>query len=415
MARIAILSGNHLCHNPRVIKEASALAARHEVTVLGAWLDPTLKERDQALLRGAAFRFLPVIDLTARGFRGSLARLRCRARVKAAQTAFRYFGTQSRSQLGYAAKALCAAALQTPAELYIAHSEAALAAAGMLLEGQRRVGVDMEDWFSEDLPPAQRAARPLRMLRELERSVLRLSAHSTCPSRAMSEALASEYGCRPPLVVYNAFPWADRARLDGRRLDRPDSTTPSIHWVSQTLGPGRGLEDLIAALPMLKHPVQLHLRGAPAQGFENWLGERLPAPWRARVFLHRLVPNDELLSRIAEHDIGFAGEQDYCRSRNLTVTNKILHYLCAGLAVVASATAGQVEVAALAPGAVSLYAPGDCRALADRIDQLSRDPAALARARQAARAAAERALCWETQAAALVSSAEHAIARAADR
>jgi len=53
------------------------------------------------------------------------------------------------------------------------------------------------------------------------------------------------------------------------------------------------------------------------------------------------VDGDDLLSRIAEHDIGFAGEMPHCRSRDLTVTNKILQYLLAGLAVVASGTAGQ--------------------------------------------------------------------------
>ena len=62
-----------------------------------------------------------------------------------------------------------------------------------------------------------------------------------------------------------------------------------------------------------------------------------------------------MLSRIAEHDIGFAGEQNYCRSRDLTVTNKILHYLLGGLAVIASDTAGQRQIAAQAGEAVRVY------------------------------------------------------------
>ena len=415
MASIAILTGNHLCHNPRVIKEAAALSdAGHRVAVLGAWHDSSLKRRDQDLARHASFEFVPVVDLTEPGLAASLARFRYRVRVKAARTTFRFFGVESPSQLGHAA-ALCEAASEAGADLYIAHSEAGLAAASELLRRQHRVGVDMEDWFSEDLLPAQRDARPLRMLREMERSVLRQSVHSTCPSRAMSEALAREYSCRPPAVVYNAFPWSDRAQVDRRHIDRLDMKTPSIHWVSQTLGHGRGLEDLLAALPLLKTPAQVHLRGRPVADFEQWLGEKLPADWRRRVFVHDLVPNDELLSRIAEHDVGFAGEQDYCRSRNLTVTNKILHYLCAGIAVVASETAGQAEIAALAPGAVLLYPIGDGMALADRIDRLLDNPASLAGAKQAALVAAERTFCWEKQVRTLVNSAEGAIARASDR
>ena len=44
------------------------------------------------------------------------------------------------------------------------------------------------------------------------------------------------------------------------------------------------------------------------------------------MFVHPVVHNDELLSRIAEHDIGFAGEMKYCQSRDLTVTNKIFTF-----------------------------------------------------------------------------------------
>lgn len=416
MARIALLTGNHLCHNPRVIKEAGALAgAGHEVTVLGAWLERSLKNRDQQLLRDSPFTFLPVLDLAEGGFAASLTRFQCRAGVRAARLAFHLLGSESPWQLGYAATALRDAAARVEADLYVAHSEAGLAAATELLRRGKRVGVDMEDWFSEDLLPAARRSRPLRMLREMERTLLCRGAHGTCPSRAMSAALAAEYGCRAPAIVYNAFPWADRLRLDGRRVDRHDLETPSIHWVSQTLGQGRGLEDLLAALPLLEGPVQVHLRGRPAAGFERWLGERVPAEWAGRVFVHDLVPNEELPSRIAEHDIGFAGEQKYCRSRDLTITNKILHYLCGGLAVVASETAGHAEVAAIATGAVHLYPVGDCRALAARIDRLTGDPDLLAASRRAALAAAKGALCWEAQVETLVTSVEDALASPIDR
>jgi glycosyltransferase involved in cell wall biosynthesis len=397
-----------------VIKEASALAdAGHEVTVFGAWFDPALKKRDQKLLGGASFRFVPVVDWTAEGFAGWSARLECRVRAKSGQLAFRLFGRETLAQLGYAAPALRRAALGFPADLYIAHSEAGLAAASALRR-QNRIGVDMEDWFSEDMLPEARNMRPLREMRRMERVLLGRAAHSTCPSKAMSVALAEEYGCRPPVVVYNAFPWADRARIDGTHVDRRDPNTPSIHWVSQTLGPGRGLEDLLAALPLLAQPVEVHLRGRAAPGFEKWLGGTLAAQWRDRIFLHDLVPNDELLPRIAEHDVGFSGEQQFCRSRDLTVTNKILHYLCGGLAVVATDTAGHREVAAAAPGAVFLYPIGDSRALAARLDRLLGDSQLLAAAKHAAELAAERVFCWEGQVATLVTSANDACANAYD-
>jgi glycosyltransferase involved in cell wall biosynthesis len=225
----------------------------------------------------------------------------------------------------------------------------------------------------------------------------------------MSAALASAYGGVAPAVIYNAFPWSERAALDGKVKDRRDRELPSIHWYSQTLGMGRGLEDLLLALPQLGAAAEVHLRGHPAAGFERWLEERIPQQWRARVFIHPLVTNAELLSRIAEHDIGFAGERSDCRSRDLTVTNKILHYLLAGLAVVASDTAGQREVAVQAPGAVCLYPAGDPQALASRLTGLLIKAADLRSSQAAALAAAERTLSWETQATTLVAGIRKAM------
>jgi glycosyltransferase involved in cell wall biosynthesis len=211
-------------------------------------------------------------------------------------------------------------------------------------------------------------------------------------------------------VIYNAFPWSDRKDLDGVLQDRRDRRLPSVHWFSQTLGPGRGLEDLIAALPLLKHQAEIHLRGRPASGFESWLAQRTPEAWRGRIKVHGLVANAELLSRIAEHDIGFAGETPLIRSRDLTVTNKILYYMLAGLAVVASETAGQKEVAEQAPGGVSLYPSGNAAELAARLDALLGSADALSKAKMAALGAAERTFCWERQEKVLL----EAISRALD-
>jgi hypothetical protein len=169
------------------------------------------------------------------------------------------------------------------------------------------------------------------------------------------------------------------------------------------------LEDLIAALPLLKHAAEIHLRGKPVIGFESWIEHRLPEAWRGRIKIHPLVTNSELLSRIAEHDIGFAGETPLIRSRDLTVTNKILHYLLAGLAVVASETAGQREVAVQAPGGVFLYRSGDASALAARLDALLGSADALRQAKSAALDAAERTFCWERQEPALLDSVNRAL------
>lgn len=406
MQSIVILTGNHLCHNPRVMKEATSLVQEgFDVEVLGAWSDVSLKTRDRDLLTRLPFRFTPVMDLT----RSKMQRLSSRIRNKAGQLAYRIGNLQNRWQLGAVVGALGSQARRRHADLFIAHSEAGLAVARDLLHDKRRVGVDMEDWYSEDLPAEVRKRRPIRLLQELERDVLCRGVHATCPSRAMSDALTRTYGCSPPAVTYNAFPLADRKNLDGLRKDRRSDGIPSVHWFSQTLGPGRGLEDLLAALPLVKHPLEIHLRGNQVKDFDSWLSARLPDGWRQRIVMHDLVSNDELLSRISEHDIGFAGEMKYCQSRDLTITNKILQYLLAGLAVVASDTSGQREVAQRAQDAVFLYSSGDAAALAAQLDALLASRDRLRHARAAALQAAEQTFCWERQEKVLVESVRSAV------
>jgi hypothetical protein len=255
----------------------------------------------------------------------------------------------------------------------------------------------MEDWYSENHSIDDGRARPAGLLHALERELLTTSVHATCPSLAMSDALVEEFGCPCPSVVYNAFPFSDRGLMDRLSKDRTDQRVPSVHWFSQTLGRDRGLEDLVAALPLLRHDIRIHLRGNPAAGFEEWLADCVPAKWRHCIVIHQLVPNAELLSRIAEHDIGFSGETRHIPNKDLTVSNKILHYLLAGLAVVASDTAGQREIAKGAPGAVFLYPSGDRSALAAKLDSLLGTAGSLSHAKAAALDAASRTFCWERQ------------------
>ena len=392
MHKISILTGNHLCHNPRVLKDATTLSANgYEVEVLGAFTNIELKATDESLLNDVGFTFRPVVDLTE----GREAFSRAKPRL--GRLLHRIGKVENAWQLGAASTALRRAARKSAADLFIAHSESAIWALSKLSKPNQRLAVDMEDWFSEDLLPEARKDRPLKMLRRAEELVLHKPAYATCTSHAMSKALAKAYHCEPPKVIYNAFPWNDRDKIDGQIKDRRNRSLPSIYWYSQTIGPGRGLEDLIAALGFVEVEAELHLRGKITAGFSDWLATAIPLNWRSRVFVHDVVPNVELLSRIAEHDAGFAGEQNYCRSRDLTVTNKMLHYLLGGLAVVASDTAGQLEVANQAKGSVLVYRAGDPHNLAHQLNQLLSSIENLARMKEAALAAAKTTFCWEKQ------------------
>jgi hypothetical protein len=407
---VAILTAASLSWNPRALKEAESLArAGFNVVVYGAAGSAGRLQADVDLADRHGFTFKSVLRDDGRGIQVLLMSTWRRIRTRVGITLHRFLHIENAWQLGSAVSELAREAKRANADYYLAHMEQAAWVGAQLHHSGLRVGIDMEDWYSEDLLPQARKSRPLRLLRNLERRLLTTSAHSTCPSRAMSEALASEFGCSAPTVVYNAFPWSDRQLIDGLSRDRQDQHVPSIHWFSQTLGHGRGLEDLLAALPLVRQQAEVHLRGNPASGFDSWLSARIPGKWRGRIVIHGLVPTTELLSRIAEHDIGFAGETPLIRSRDLTVTNKILYYLLAGLAVVASDTAGHREVAAQAPGGVFLYPSGDPAALAASLDALLGSAVALRRAQAASLDAAERTFCWERQEQTLLESVTNAL------
>src|SRR5262249_1370011 len=120
------------------MKSASALARYgFSVEVLGAWADPTMKARDEALLSSLPFKFTPVMDVTI----NRVSWMHRRIRSKAGCIAQQFANLQNRWQLGYFYPELRRAAFLRKADLYIAHSEQAMAAACDLLREGRRVGV----------------------------------------------------------------------------------------------------------------------------------------------------------------------------------------------------------------------------------------------------------------------------------
>ena len=290
------------------------------------------------------------------------------------------------------------AARQARADLTIVHSEAGLWVGSQLLDEGFRVGVDFEDWFSEDLLPAARTARPIAQLKALEKRLIRDCKYCLTTSHAMAEAMAEAYQAPKPAVIYNSFPWAERSQIDGQIRDRQNLKLLSLHWFSQTIGAGRGLEILFQALPYLTVPVEIHLRGNYPESSRQWLEKLVAAEWRDRIFIHPTVPNHELLSRIAEHDIGLALEQPDVPSRNLTVTNKLFQYLQAGLAVLTTDTKGQQEILAQYPEMSCLIPCDASQSLAQAVESFVYTPAKLLAAKTTALQIARDKLCWEQQA-----------------
>lgn len=399
MARIIIVSGIQLSTNPRVVKEADTLAvAGNDVDVVGVALEPQLVERDRQLSRGKPWTHTVLFDASSAAWSDRLKLLAARIRLRFWREVHARFGISNPRQLGIAGPEILRYCLEHPADLYIIHNPQPLWVGVELSRRGRVVGVDVEDWYSENLLPEDRRGYPIDALRRWEKIMLREAVYSTTTSHRLSEALASSYDCTPPAVVYNTFSWSDRAAMDGNVLDRVNPDLLSLCWFSQVVGRGRGLETLMDALARVEIPLEIHLRGHCRADYREQLLARAPEAWKERIHFHPQVPHAELISRIAEHDVGLAAEIPYCRNIQLTVSNKLHLYLLAGLAVVASDTDGQREVAAVADGAVTTFEAGSASALAGVLNSILADRDKLRIARERALFAAEHFFCWERSA-----------------
>jgi glycosyltransferase involved in cell wall biosynthesis len=384
-----------------VRKEAETLAnAGFNVTVMTVANNARFEEFDAEILRTAKYRKVALDHLSRRGplqTKAFFSRLRTWLARRAAR-----FGIQSPQALGPAAS-LGRMAREFEADLTIVHTEMPFCIGGDLLKSGRRVAADFEDWHSRDLLPKTRKMRPMRLIRDVERELIRNSAYSSTTSHAMARVLQSELGGQLPIVIANSFP------LQKERATYSVGDLPSFFWFSQTIGPGRGLELFLAAWRQTANPSRLTLLGDIDEPYRAKLLERLPIERRDSVTFLPIISPDVLPSLIAQHDIGLALEHDYPMSKSVTISNKILQYLNAGVAVVASDTLGQREVLAHAPGAGLLINLFQTSEFVAKLDEILASRPNLEAMKRAARKAAVDTYSWEHEAPRLIAAVESAL------
>jgi glycosyltransferase involved in cell wall biosynthesis len=401
---ILILTSAHLCRNPRVVKEATTLgAAGYDVTVMSVSVQERFERMDRELMRGVPFRRV-VLDYTANTPASRINDFVQRGATWLARCACRELEVETAQTLG-PASALLRFARSFPADLTIVHTEMPIWAAQHLIHDGRRVAVDVEDWYSEDLLYADRQSRPIKLLRFAEKFALQHAAYTSATAQSMADALATAYECRPPVVIRNSFPLQLRSRVDAPAVSRP----PRFIWFSQTIGPGRGLELFFAAWVRTTQPSKVYLLGDERTGYRQKLLDRLPLARRNDLHFIPLVTPEQLPSKLAEFDIGLALEPRWPLNRNITITNKILQYMNAGLAVIATDTAGQKEVMQAAPDAGLLITAHETTENTQKLDALLANPARLRATQLAARVAAEQEFCWEHETPRLLAAVAQAL------
>lgn len=405
--RVCLVLGGHLSSCPRAIKEADALHARgHEVLVLASQTVPAVTEIDGGLERRKPWAVRHV-------------RLHSWGAARRAWTRFQRGRARSAIQEGHFSEAAALAAYAPWAEAHLREIERFRPA---LLVGHTLPGLAVA-WAAhrrfripwvfdlEDYHPAERAGG----LDEPENRAAHVTLGATL-STAVAVAAASPfiaceaakaYGRNDLLVVLNCFP-----PEPGIRADPAPPSRVSMAWFSQTVGLDRGLGDVLAACAALRGDFDLHLRGGcSAETAVEILERARRGGFLSRCHLHPWCPPDGMVAAMSPHTVGLALETGLSPNRNFCITNKILLYPLAGLAVAATRTAGQQWVMEQAPGMGFLYEPGDASALAHGLQRWIDDPPALEAARAAARRAASTVFSWEHESAKLLALLEGAMAR----
>jgi glycosyltransferase involved in cell wall biosynthesis len=416
MARICIVTAGHLATCPRMLKAADALAgAGYRVRVVSTrYVDwATAADTEVRRVREGNWEWT-VVDYHRRS--GRRTSLWSGLRLHAAKALARGLGL-GRCPLAVAARAygrvhpeLLRAALARPVDLFYGGTTGALAA--VALAGRRaRVpyALDLEDFHSaeQDDDPASRLAHG--MAERIERAVLPGAAFLTAGSVAIASAYASKYGVCP-IPINNTFPLPTAT---------PD-LTPSVgeglrlYWFSQTIGPGRGLEDAVEAMGLADILGELHLRGLAIPDYLETLRELADdvAP-ELKIVCHEPAPPDSMVDLCRGYDVGLALEQEHVLNRALCLTNKAFTYMLGGLALVLTDTPGQRPLGLDVGEGAILYAPGDVPALAAGLKRWAEDKCILARARAAGWQAAQRRWHWEHPAerGALLGAVARALAR----
>jgi glycosyltransferase involved in cell wall biosynthesis len=282
-------------------------------------------------------------------------------------------------------------AASEPADWFIAHTQAALPVAAWAARRQNaRLSFDCEDllWYSP--------GDPVQIVRAIETAYLPRCEYVSVPSQAIGKKIEEAYGVIP-LVLLNVFPRRLVAKMQPP-VGRSQHPKVKLHWFSQVIGPGRGIEDAVAALQWLDKDVELHLRGFCSEEYRAQLNDlAFHFGVGSRLFCYAQVDHDDLIEAMADYDIGLALERPENSNSGLTISNKLFSYLLAGLPVIATETPGHLEALAAMPNASSSYPAGDARALANRIERWSLNPQALCEAQQCAWESARETYCWEQE------------------
>lgn len=377
--------------NPRLVKEADTLTeAGYKVYVIYSYWTKWAWEMDQLLFKKV--KWTPILA-GGNPFSQKWEYLVTRIRQKffssiAAKITLR-FGIAEIAK-GRAYPELLKNARALKADLYIAHILAALPVAVKAAKKNRaQCGFDIEDLHRFEVSNDV-TTDDYKLSKFIEDKYLPKVNYLTSSSPQIAGFYTSNYK-KPVTVINNVFKTTESVIHDNA-----DKRPLKLFWFSQTVGAGRGIEDVVKALSTLKKDnFEFHLLGDRLP-FNKYFIEKLLSS-NVNIKFHNPVAPDEVIKFSRQFDIGLALEHSSPLNRDLCLTNKIFTYMQAGLAIVASKTTAQSDFMRQNPAIGTIYPNGDVEALAGMLSHYQQHPQEIKACKEASLKLARERYNWETE------------------
>jgi hypothetical protein len=349
-----------------MIKEVNVLlSAGHDVKVYYSFWTGWAKT-----LEDEAIRDFPPGTFTEVGgnpFNSPGSYFLSRVIYKVAREWFRFLPRLFNFAVSRNARALIRAARSGKADLYIAHNLGALPAACLAAKKwQTTCGFDAEDYHRGEFENT--SGKDYRIAVRAEEAYIPQCDYITAASPLIAKAYNKLVPSKGITTINNVFSRRYRQPRPEKTPDKP----LRLFWFSQSVGPARGLEQVIEALNVLPDcEIGLFILGNCPPVFREQLLGAAHRP--GQIHFLEPVAESEIFRLAAGFDIGLASELPHCENRDICLTNKLFTYLLAGNAILASRTSAQENFIKEHPGIGDLYQNGDVAGLAGILQRLYAD------------------------------------------
>lgn len=359
--KIVLLTPGQPSSNPRLLKEAIFLSeSGYQVTVIYCFWAHWAYKADISITN--RYHTIQWIEVGGNPYTSRWKYLYTRLRHKIFRYLYRFFPRSlffaERSELR-AFSEMLHAALRLDADIYIAHNLGALPVAGRAAE--RRIVSFAFD--AEDFHRGQCDYQSINFLRTClieDRYVPRV-AYLTTASPLFAEVYQRLYSI-DAVVVLNSF-----SKNYLKKKHQTSQGSLKLFWFSQTIGKGRGIEDVIMAMKLLPaNSVTLTLLGYCSSDMRQTLKDLSLAGDTPVLFFEVIEPvsPDQIFEIASNYDVGLALEPGRDLNNEMAISNKIFTYLTSGNAVVFSDTRGQKYFYEKFPEVGSIYERGNHEQLA---------------------------------------------------